>query len=237
LPVDQWVHVAVTLGGNTGILYVDGVPQVAGQLLLDPDDFNPTLNYIGKSQFNDPLFDGMLDDFQIYDFALEPAQIASLLGSDDFGDFNGDGAWDCADIDALTAAIASMSTDLSFDMNGDGVITLADITDESSGWLAVGGANNSGATGGNAFLLGDANLDGFVDGQDFIEWNNNKFTSAEQWCRGDFNADGFIDGQDFIEWNNTKFTSSAGAPAVPEPSAWLLGGLLAAGWVVNYRRA
>lgn len=157
---------------------------------------------------------------------------AYLTKTDVTGDFNGDGVWDCSDIDALTAAIASMSADLTFDMDGDGDITLADITSVDVGWLAVGGANNPTATGGNPFLVGDATLDGTVDGLDFIEWNGNKFTNTSEWCGGDFNADGNVDGQDFIAWNSNKFTSSSGdVTTVPEPSAcmflWLLPGLAA----------
>ena len=151
------------------------------------------------------------------------------------GDFNGDSVWDCADIDALTGAIASGSTDLSFDMNGDGQITLSDITDAGNGWLAVGGANNVAQTGGNAFLSGDANLDGVVDGQDFIVWNGSKFTVNSAWCAGDFNADGNVDGQDFIAWNASKFQSSSDSVVgVPEPCATL--GLLLFGWFALPRR-
>jgi autotransporter-associated beta strand protein len=79
LPTGQWVHLTLTLGGNTGVLYVDGKPRVAGQILLDPSHISPTLNYIGKSQFADPLFDGMIDDFRIYDYALDPGQVGSLV--------------------------------------------------------------------------------------------------------------------------------------------------------------
>ena len=52
------------------------------------------------------------------------------------GDFNGDMVG-IADINALTAAVSSMSSDLSFDMNSDGFVTFADISDETVGWLAV----------------------------------------------------------------------------------------------------
>ena len=145
------------------------------------------------------------------------------------GDFTGpggtpDGAWDCFDIDALSDAVATGSADLGFDMNGDGVITFADVTDPGTGWLAVGGANNTGVTGGNAFLVGDGTLNGVVDGQDFIVWNNSKFTANTHWCDGNFNGDGNVDGQDFIAWNSNKFTSSDGLLAVPEPAVggWLL---------------
>lgn len=64
-------------------------------------------------------------------------------------------------------------------------------------------------------LLGDANLDGTVDGLDFIIWNNWKFTSGTHWATGDFNGDGITDGQDFIFWNRNKFMSVD--QYVPEP--------------------
>ena len=126
------------------------------------------------------------------------------------GDFNSDGFWNCDDINALSAAIATGSTDLMFDMTGDGLITPADITDPTNGWL-VGGANNSAQTGGNAFLNGDANLSGDVDGSDFGIWNTNKFASNNAWCSGDFNASGGVDGSDFGIWNTNKFQSSNAA--------------------------
>ena len=94
------------------------------------------------------------------------------------GDFNGDGNWDCGDVDALTAAIPSMSTDLCFDMNADGAVSIGDLTDADGGWLSVSSANNAAATGGNPFFVGDANLDGTVDVFDFNAWNGNKFSSG-----------------------------------------------------------
>ncbi len=162
-------------------------------------------------------------------FNTDPAQSAFF---DDFslmessggvtGDFNNDGIWDCTDIDALTAAIAGGSTDLSFDMNGDGSLTLADVTDANVGWLAVGGSNNPGDTGGNPFLVGDADLSGAVDVSDFNIWNSSKFNSAA-WCSGDFNADGLADVSDFNAWNSRKFQTSSGSGLVPEPATGLLG--------------
>ena len=152
------------------------------------------------------------------------------------GDFNNDGMWDCADIDALTAAIATGSMDLTFDMNGDGMLTLADVTDGTTGWLAVAGAATPGTTSGNPFLSGDTNLDGAVDGQDFITWNDNKFSSNDAWCSGDFNADGAVDGQDFIIWNDNKFTSADSVAQVPEPTSLSLLWLLLVGLFIRRRR-
>lgn len=96
LPVGEWVHLTLTLGGNTGILYVNGAPKVAGQILLNPANISPANNYIGKSQWPDPLFQGAISDFQIYDYALAPEQVQGLLGVDT-GDFNGDGLVNLAD--------------------------------------------------------------------------------------------------------------------------------------------
>jgi hypothetical protein len=157
------------------------------------------------------------------------------------GDFTGpegtpDGVWDCLDINALSAAIAGSSTDLNFDMNGDMVVDINDITDPQDGWLVVGGAASPGTTSGAPYLNGDSNLDGTVDGPDFLAWNNNKFSSNDAWCDGDFNADGAVDGPDFLVWNNNKFQSSDSAlSAVPEPGMGLVT-LLGLYWLSLARR-
>jgi predicted outer membrane repeat protein len=121
------------------------------------------------------------------------------------GDFNDDGFYDCLDIDALVAEIAAGTNGLAFDITGDGLVDLAD----RDAWLAEAGEVNLGP--GEVYALGDANLDGFVDGLDFIIWNANKFTTLAEWCAGDFNADHFVDGLDFIIWNANKFQNN-GAP-------------------------
>ncbi len=118
------------------------------------------------------------------------------------GDFNSDGAFDCLDVDALVAEIVSQTHSAAFDLTSDGFVDNADL----DYWLAEAGFQNLPSE--NPYRRGDANLDGVVDGQDFIVWNSNKFMAAANWCGGDFNADGVTDGQDFILWNTNKFTSS-----------------------------
>ena len=81
LPTGRWVHVAVTLSGALGTLYVDGA--VAGsnaQMTLAPFDLGETTqNFLGRSQYPaDPYLRGRLDDFRIYHGALTAAEIASL---------------------------------------------------------------------------------------------------------------------------------------------------------------
>jgi fibronectin type 3 domain-containing protein/regulation of enolase protein 1 (concanavalin A-like superfamily) len=77
-----WHHVAVVLNGSTGTLYVDGA-QVGQNtsMTLTPSSLGATTqNYIGKSQWNDPYLNGIVDDFHIYSSVLTSGQIASLYG-------------------------------------------------------------------------------------------------------------------------------------------------------------
>ena len=120
------------------------------------------------------------------------------------GDFNNDGLYNCLDIDALVGVIAAHTNLAAYDLTGDTLVNLAD----RDAWLAEAGGVNIGP--GRAYRLGDANLNGSVDGSDFGIWNANKFTQRAEWCRADFNADGSVDGSDFGIWNASKFTSSDG---------------------------
>ena len=138
-----------------------------------------------------------------------------LTGFDFSPDFDQDGHIDATDVDALVeqivqAANSGTAGDVRFDLNTDGVVNVADLDE----WLVMAGAAN--LPSGGAYLVGDANLDGTVDGVDFVAWNSNKFRSLPAWTAGDFNANGTIDGVDFVAWNAHKFSSSD-IGAVPEP--------------------
>src|SRR5439155_566589 len=80
LTANQWRHVAVTLSGNTARLYVDGALAASNTgMSITPANFNPRVNFLGKSQFvSDPMFKGMMDDVLITDYALSATQIARL---------------------------------------------------------------------------------------------------------------------------------------------------------------
>lgn len=80
LPTGVWTHVAVTLSGDTGKLFVNGsVVATSTTITINPADLGTRLNYLGKSQFADPLFSGMLDDVRIHNAALTDAQVAALV--------------------------------------------------------------------------------------------------------------------------------------------------------------
>ncbi len=80
LPTAAWNHVAVVLGSGGGILYLNGV-QVGtnAALYLRPADLGNAPNYyIGKSEFSDPYLDGNVDEFRVYNRALDPTEIQAL---------------------------------------------------------------------------------------------------------------------------------------------------------------
>ncbi|GAA4481025.1 LamG-like jellyroll fold domain-containing protein [Microbacterium panaciterrae] len=80
LPVGKWSLVTVTLSGTTGTLSVNG--QVVGTntgMTAHPAALGDTPNnWIGKSQYNDPALDAKVDDLNIYDRALSPAEVTAL---------------------------------------------------------------------------------------------------------------------------------------------------------------
>jgi glucuronoarabinoxylan endo-1,4-beta-xylanase len=80
LPAGVWTHVAVTLSGGTGVLYVNGVEAGRNnKMTLTPNALGTTTqNYIGKSQYSDPYLDGRVDDFRIYSAALSASDVAAL---------------------------------------------------------------------------------------------------------------------------------------------------------------
>ncbi|NEE01704.1 LamG-like jellyroll fold domain-containing protein [Phytoactinopolyspora halotolerans] len=90
-----WQHVAVTLQGDTATIWLNGEELASSDnVTLDPADLGTTTqNYIGRSQYSDPLFNGAVDEFQIYDRALTQDEIASLLDSPGGTTGGGNVAW------------------------------------------------------------------------------------------------------------------------------------------------
>ncbi len=88
LPTNSWCHVAVTLDGSRGLLYLNGVPIATNtSLTIRPwqtawesaQDGVAQTNAIGKSKFaTDPLFGGEIDSLRIFGRALSPAEIRDL---------------------------------------------------------------------------------------------------------------------------------------------------------------
>src|SRR5215475_12512322 len=81
LALNTWSHLAVTLSGNTGTLYINGQPVATNtNMTLHPSNLgNTNQNWIGQSQFGgDPHLNATVDDFQIYNTALSASDVATL---------------------------------------------------------------------------------------------------------------------------------------------------------------
>lgn len=120
LAAGQWYHVAVTISGDTGRLYRNGelIATNTG-MTIDPIDVGAVLNYIGKSQWPDPEFNGMIDDLKIYNYALSTVDVAQ-----EYLAVRGD--WVCN----------RETYDLqNYDTNGNCLLDLADFASLAARWL------------------------------------------------------------------------------------------------------
>lgn len=81
LPTGRWVHVAASLSGTVGTLYVDGAQVATGNgIWINPFQLgHTTQTWLGRSQYGgDPYFKGRMQDFRIYSGAQDAAFIADL---------------------------------------------------------------------------------------------------------------------------------------------------------------
>lgn len=88
---------------------------------------------------------------------------------------------------------------------------------------------------------GDANLDGQVDGLDYIAWSTNFRKNTGRWADGDFNHDGVVDGADYIMWaanfsGGAAAAQAAGMTAIPEPGTAVLAVFAFAGLLILHSR-
>jgi len=78
LPIGLWTHVAVTLDGSTAMLYTNGVPVATNRNVnLVPANLGSTNNYLGKSQWPDPYFNGQISAVRLLSRALSAAEIVA----------------------------------------------------------------------------------------------------------------------------------------------------------------
>lgn len=109
LPLHQWVHIAITLSGSTGTLYVNGKESGRNEnMSLNPNDLSGANNrWIGRSQYADPLLKATIDEFHVFDRALTPAEIQSMQESASGSTGGGNIAWYRFDEDGGTTVVDS----------------------------------------------------------------------------------------------------------------------------------
>ncbi len=83
LATNTWTFLTVTLSGTTGTLYINGAAAATNiAMTLNPSSLgNTTQNYLGKSQYGDPMLQGSIDDFRIYGAAASAATIAAMYNT------------------------------------------------------------------------------------------------------------------------------------------------------------
>ncbi len=143
------------------------------------------------------------------------------------GDLNRNESVGADDISFLCANLGT--SDPRFEFTGDDIVTAEDLAVFVETRLDT--------------RLGDTDLDGNVDFDDFLALSANFGRDFRDWRRGDTNCDQSIDFDDFLAMSahfgfdrDAGVTAGAEAAAVPEPSSLTLGGLLLAICSVVRRR-
>lgn len=75
IPLNEWVHLAVTLKTNRATMYINGVAVISGPAST-PSGVIRTKNYIGRSNWGgDAYASALLDDVRIWSVARTPEQL------------------------------------------------------------------------------------------------------------------------------------------------------------------
>lgn len=78
--VGKWTHIAATLGGGNAALYVNGKLSQKLPCAVTPADILANVQgiYVGRSNWADPLFNGVMDDVLVADRVFSASEIARL---------------------------------------------------------------------------------------------------------------------------------------------------------------
>ena len=190
---NAWHHVAATLDWSgtpgdsmTGTVYVDGV-QTGTETFASWNGWNAaemTQGGLGQSGFTP---NENIDDVQIYDNVLTPAEVSTLAGT--------------VTPVSLALEVNTTTGGVTF-TNGTGAAIDIDYYEirSASGSLVAGGSS----------LEADFNTDGNVNGTDFAAWQGGYGTAASAaHTEGDADLDGDVDGADFLTWQE-QFGESGG---------------------------
>ncbi len=85
IPLNQWVHLAITQKDGFTSMYVDGDLKGTMQSAMKPSDLQlTTMNYINKSYWvNNPNIKGTIDNFNIYELAFNQENILNEMNGND----------------------------------------------------------------------------------------------------------------------------------------------------------
>lgn len=185
--------------GGTQHLYFNGVEILPGgtdvggtNAIREDFDLNNLAdedNWLGRSQWGDPIFDGLFNEFNIYDHPLTQAEVTA--------NFNGGPV-----AVPLPTLIVNTTTGAAAIKNlaaGPIAIDYYEIA-STAGRLNQATWNSLSDQNFDAGLPADFNNSGgAVDGADLTTWKNGYATNAN----GDADGDGDTDGRDFLTWQQS----------------------------------
>ena len=136
LPLNAWVHFAITQSGNTCNLYINDSLVKTGSVTIKPYQLGSTgFNYLGKSQFaGDGYFNGAVDDFKIYNRALSVSEIAGIMKGSQTITLNAPSQKQVGDSDFDAAATASSGLPVTLASSDTAVATIV------NGMIHIAGA-------------------------------------------------------------------------------------------------
>lgn len=77
LKLNKWTHIAAVLNGTKGYIYLNGILDATGELLIPKNNIIRNSSFIGKSNWgHDTNADAVYDEIKIFDRALDSFEIA-----------------------------------------------------------------------------------------------------------------------------------------------------------------
>ena len=215
------MYTATGVGAGFGDLNYNGQIRTSDLVGLGNGSFEDVL-YSQDTKFNaaaDLDGNGRVDNLDL--FALGPVLEANGISPTVMSSFNGvllrrgdinqDAVTDVGDVSALYAAFGTNSW--FDDLNVDGQVDAGDIQSLITNVFRT--------------VNGDFDLDGDVDGRDFLTWQRNAGTLVgAHYDQGDADLNGIVDGNDLAIWQaaygGVNPATSSVAVKVPEPQSVML---------------
>ena len=125
-PLNTWTHFAITQAGDTASLYINGQLVASNNAItIKPSNLGKTnLNYIGKSQWNDPLLKGSIDEFKIFNRALNAFELTEAMKEEQVITFNPITEKQVGGSDFDAGAITTSSLAVTYTSSNEAVATI-----------------------------------------------------------------------------------------------------------------
>jgi hypothetical protein len=138
--------------GGTMRLYLQGVQVATGAIpeIFDPNVISDNNNWIGRSQWPDPAFDGIVNEFSIYSHAVTAAEASANFAAGPMGGTT----LPAATINRATGALTLTSPSATLRVIGYTVTSATGAIQEAN-WTPIAGRLDAPSNGGNGSF--DAN--------------------------------------------------------------------------------